>query len=273
MNNIKYTIFTPAYNRAKTLMRCYKSLLAQNVEEIEWIVIDDGSSDNTASVMYDIINEKKIRVIYEYQENAGKQAAWNKSIHLARGEYFICLDSDDALCENAMDIISRNIINIDDDDNIIGLRCLARRSDTGRDDSTYRINNDMVSNWFFEFASGASGEKIDVLKTRFLFDYLYPVEPGVKFIPEVWFYSTLSKRYNFLYLNDFIREFYDDSVHNRLSLSSLRKHAMGHKIARGAMLKNIPFICFVKNPIGFMKTIVRYAQVSFLCYWDNKNGK
>lgn len=57
--NIKFTIFTPTYNRAKFLSRCYQSIVNQNVSSLEWIIIDDGSTDNTAELVRDFISEKK----------------------------------------------------------------------------------------------------------------------------------------------------------------------------------------------------------------------
>lgn len=57
--NIKFTIFTPTYNRANFLSRCYQSIVNQNVSSLEWIIIDDGSTDNTAELIRDFISEKK----------------------------------------------------------------------------------------------------------------------------------------------------------------------------------------------------------------------
>ncbi|HCA4946017.1 TPA: glycosyltransferase family 2 protein, partial [Acinetobacter baumannii] len=86
--SIELTIFTPSYNRAHTLHRVYESLQVQTLQNFEWIIIDDGSIDNTEDVVKDIINKSKFPIIYIKQENSGKQAAWNKAVSLAKGEYF-----------------------------------------------------------------------------------------------------------------------------------------------------------------------------------------
>lgn len=263
--SVLFTIFTPSFNRKDTLSRCYNSIIAQGIgsDEIEWLIIDDGSTDGTSELISNFRCEKLIDIVYFYRNNAGKQAAWNFAVNHARGKYFIGLDSDDALFPQSLILLKEKLKLIENEHSIIGLRCSAINNETGQLTSKFGSSDDIISSWFKEFASRNVGEKIDVFKTYALTQYLYPISPEVKFIPEVWFYSTISKHYDFLYVNNIVRVFYDESEVNRLSKSSIKNNARGHFIARKSMLRNIPFIYFVKNPIGFLKTILRLLQVSF----------
>ena len=82
------TVFTPAYNRASTLERLYVSLTKQTCFDFEWIIVDDGSTDNTSSIVNSFLQEDRFNVSYYFQNNSGKHIAHNKAVELAKGEYF-----------------------------------------------------------------------------------------------------------------------------------------------------------------------------------------
>ncbi|WP_206619358.1 glycosyltransferase family A protein, partial [Aeromonas caviae] len=259
---VKYTVFTPAYNRAHTLERCYKSIVEQHEGSLEWLVIDDGSTDNTRPMIDSFINDAKIKIRYIYQENAGKQAAWNRAVQEAHGEFFICLDSDDALVPGSLKKILDITLKTKVDEKILGVRAVAIDFCRGVADSEFSVHMcGGVASWFDEFASRMFGERMDILKTSEIKKYPYPIELGIKFIPEIWFYAvTASDGYKFIYTDEPVSHFYNDHNHMRLSRSSLKMHAKGHLISRGAMLRYIPMAVFLKNPIALLKTIIRFLQ-------------
>ncbi|MGP2544070.1 glycosyltransferase family A protein [Yersinia sp. 2541 StPb PI] len=256
---VTVTIFTPTFNRAKVLKRCYLSILEQNRNDIEWLIIDDGSIDNTMDVVNNFQNENRIKIRYIYQDNSGKQAAWNKAVENASGEYFIGLDSDDALISGSISKLL-SITKVLDDKDIIGIRALSVSSETMKPNNYYLSNEDKKSSWLDEFRSGIRGERIDLFKTEYLQKYYYPVKPGINFIPEIWFYSTISKEYSFFYSSIPVRIFFDDEKTNRLSQSSIKKHAIGHYISRKALLGNTPKVVWLYRPLDFIKTIIRINQ-------------
>ena len=96
------TVFTPAYNRAHLLSRLYESLKLQTFKDFEWIVVDDGSIDNTKEVMAKLLEEGAIKLRFFSQENGGKHMATNKGVAEAYGELFFNVDSDDFLTPNAL---------------------------------------------------------------------------------------------------------------------------------------------------------------------------
>ncbi len=102
---MEVTIFTPAYNRGDTLSRLYESLKKQSNKNFQWIVVDDGSVDNTRELIENWKKENILNIIYVYQENSGKVRAINRGVELAEGEFFFIVDSDDYITEDAVETI------------------------------------------------------------------------------------------------------------------------------------------------------------------------
>lgn len=102
----KLTIITPTYNRADCLKNCWASLCAQTAQDFQWLIVDDGSTDDTASVVKAFqTHENDFQIDYRYKPNGGKHTALNASHPYIRGEYVVILDSDDALTPNAVETI------------------------------------------------------------------------------------------------------------------------------------------------------------------------
>lgn len=121
------TIFTPTYNRAHLLPRLYDSICKQDCMDFEWLVIDDGSTDNTGELFDEWTRmEHPFPLIYKKVRNGGKQRAINEALDMARGEFFFIVDSDDALAFNAISFIKHAFSTLPKDDKsfigISGLR-------------------------------------------------------------------------------------------------------------------------------------------------------
>ena len=97
------TVFTPAYNRAHTIGRTYKSLCNQTCKNFDWLIIDDGSTDNTKDIVNNWIqNDNGFNITYVYKENGGLHTGYNKAIELMNTELCMCIDSDDWMPEDAI---------------------------------------------------------------------------------------------------------------------------------------------------------------------------
>lgn len=105
MKSYKYTftVFTPTYNRWHTLHRVYYSLSSQTFKDFEWLIVDDGSTDDTKNLVQNWQKKSKFTIRYYYQPNLGKTAALNRGVKLALGKLFLILDSDDGCIPKALE--------------------------------------------------------------------------------------------------------------------------------------------------------------------------
>src|SRR4051812_28952818 len=101
----KLTVFTPTYNRAYCLGNCYKSLVRQTCQDFIWLIIDDGSTDDTKELIEAWKKENKIEIKYVWQENRGMHGAHNTAYELIETELNVCIDSDDYMPDQAVEHI------------------------------------------------------------------------------------------------------------------------------------------------------------------------
>lgn len=99
------TVFTPTYNRAHLLGRVYESLCQQTCQNFEWLVIDDGSTDNTREIIAQYIAEQRIAIRYVWKENGGLYTGYNTAYANITSPLNVCIDSDDFMPENAVELI------------------------------------------------------------------------------------------------------------------------------------------------------------------------
>ena len=116
------SVVIPCFNYGKYLQRAVKSVMSQGIKDIELIIIDDGSTDNTQNIARQLIDEYSLYEIkYFFQLNAGASAAKNKGISLSNGEFIILLDADDSLADGALKKINEFIGSPENDvDALIG---------------------------------------------------------------------------------------------------------------------------------------------------------
>ena len=100
------TVFTPTYNRAYILNQCYESLVRQSCKDFIWLIIDDGSTDNTKELVEDWMkNDNGFEIRYHYKKNGGMHTGHNVAYELIDTELNVCIDSDDFMPDNAVELI------------------------------------------------------------------------------------------------------------------------------------------------------------------------
>ena len=117
---MKLSILTATYNRAEYLQKLYdsiKSNLKYNLN-CEWIIVDDGSSDDTKKYVKKFIDENIVSIIYYYQKNNGKMSAINEAVKLATGNLIVDCDSDDFFLPDAFEKIEKNAYKLLDNENL-----------------------------------------------------------------------------------------------------------------------------------------------------------
>ncbi len=108
MHKFKFTIFTPTYNRAYMLENLYNNLKEQTFKDFEWLIVDDGSTDNTKELVNTFIDEKLININYIIKQNGGKHTAMNLGSEYSQGELFFVVDSDDGLVKDALEKMNKS---------------------------------------------------------------------------------------------------------------------------------------------------------------------
>ena len=145
----QFAVFTPTYNRSHTLHRVYESLVAQTYSEFEWLVIDDGSTDDTRSCIeaWQTIAPFKIR--YIYQSPQGKHAAYHRAAIEFKGEFLICLDSDDLCLPYALERMSAqwDEISVSDQSRYSGIDCHCIDDQEGHKIGTDYPSDGFMSNY------------------------------------------------------------------------------------------------------------------------------
>lgn len=104
---MRITVFTPTYNRGYIIERLYRSLVNQSYKSFEWLIVDDGSIDDTEKLVQSFIMEERIRILYYKVKNGGKQRAINYALDKANGDLFLTIDSDDYLVSDALSKIDQ----------------------------------------------------------------------------------------------------------------------------------------------------------------------
>ena len=194
----RLTVFTPTYNRKGNLKKLYESLLRQTVSDFIWIIVDDGSTDGTEDLVRQWISESKIVIQYHFQDNSGKMIAHNKGVLLSTTELFVCVDSDDYLTDNAVELILKYYECIATDDSLCGI--VAYKS-ISKNQFPRRIESSTLSNLYH---CGFRGETTLVFKTDVLRHYLFPVIEGEKFITEGYVYDQIDDTYKYLVLREIL---------------------------------------------------------------------
>lgn len=184
---MKISIFTPTYNRAYILHKLYVSLKNQNSKDFEWLIVDDGSSDNTEELVNSWISENNhFPIRYYKKENGGKCSAINHGLDLADGELFIVIDSDDTLTPDAVQKVLELEATIKDRSTYCGV---AFNLGTAADVTPNKIfNNEFKDGTLLERYSEFDGERAFAFYTEIHKKYKYPVFDNEKFMTEavVW---------------------------------------------------------------------------------------
>ncbi|MDU2200092.1 MAG: glycosyltransferase family A protein [Terrisporobacter sp.] len=252
------TVFTPTYNRAYILQRCYESLVRQTSKDFIWLIIDDGSTDNTKSLVDQWIKEKnEFEIKYVYKENGGMHTGHNKAYELIDTELNVCIDSDDFMPDNSVELIVdfwskygsnrySGIVSLDNDDkgNIIGTKLPNKKSIKLCD--------------FYDM--GGKGDKNLIYRTDIMKKYPpYPEFQGEKFVPLDYKYLLADQEYDLLILNEptCTVEYMEDG-------SSRNMFRQYYKNPRGFSFMRKVHMIYDKKFINKFKSCIHYVSGSLI---------
>ena len=193
------SIITPTYNRANMLKDLYESII-KNLElnkdkklYVEWLVMDDGSTDNTEELILDMVKENKLKIKYHKQKNSGKMSAINSIIQYAEGDLIVECDSDDKFSSNAFtDIIDAYEQNKDRKD-LYGLCFL--KYDLNEKNIGNNFKKEETTMFDLYFKEEEYGEKSIVFFANVRKKYQYKIEKNEKFSTEARMYHEMDLKY------------------------------------------------------------------------------
>ncbi len=244
------TIFTPTYNRAYRLQTLYESLKGQTCKDFEWIVVDDGSTDDTQSLFEQWTKESSFTIKYYKQANGGKHRALNKGVSLAEGELFFVVDSDDYISNDAVYKIIDSWRGVKD--KTIGGLCFRK----------INISNNMIigkpqprqtmlsKTYELEYKYGMFGDKAFIYLTSILREFPFPVFKNEKFVPEGLVYNRIDMHYSLLCIDEGI--YYCEYLTDGLSANfkkQLKKNPRGFLLyyKEKMSLPCLPHIVWIKS--------------------------
>lgn len=212
------TVLTPTYNRASLLINLYQSLIKQDFDDFEWVIVDDGSIDATTDIVDQFIQERQIVIIYIKQANGGKHRALNRGVKEAKGELVLIVDSDDSLPINSLSIIYSHYLDIKDNSSIGGVCGLMAHHDgtvIGERKISFSMN---LSSIEMRYKYGFVGDVCEVFKTDVLREFPFPEIENEKFCPEALVWNRIATKYKLHYFNEVIyyRDYLDDGLTSKI---------------------------------------------------------
>lgn len=199
---MKISVLTPTYNREQLLGKLYKSLI-RNMNygvDIEWLIMDDGSTDNTKNEIKKYVSENKIEIKYFYQDNQGKMSAINNLVKNANGDLIIECDSDDYFTDDAFKIIKEEYNKNKNDDLKAYAMCFLKYNQNGNNMGKM-MKKERTTMFDLYFKEEENGEKALVFYTKIRKKYSYKLENNEKFVTEARMYHEMDLSYNIICIN------------------------------------------------------------------------
>lgn len=288
------TIFTPTYNRAYCLKNCYESLLCQTSNDFVWLIIDDGSTDNTREIVNSWIKENKIEIRYYWQENQGMHGAHNTAYEFIDTELNVCIDSDDHMPNHAVEKIVSFWKEFGNDkvSGMIGL-------DSYNDDKIIgtKLPSNLTTSTLFDlyYKHDVTGDKKLVYRSDLTRKYPYPIFQNERYVGLAYKYYMLDKEYELLLFNEILccveylpdgssLNMFNQYRKNPRGFAFYRKELMQlpfarrsfkfrqaiHYVSSSIMIKNWWFL--IESPLKSLTFLAIPFGLLLYCYIQQKQG-
>lgn len=199
------TVFTPTYNRAYTLHKCYESLRRQTCKDFIWMVVDDGSTDETAALIKEWQSaDNGFEIRYFHKENGGMHSAHNLAYENIKTELNTCIDSDDYMPDDAVAKIKNFWMSSEKDDSVSGFLALDAYEDGSIIGTAFPENLACATYYEYYYKAGVKGDKKFILRSELTKLYPYPVFEDEKYLNLATNYCMLDLDYKLLNLNEVV---------------------------------------------------------------------
>ena len=256
----KITIITPTFNREHTLNRCYESLCGQSNKDFLWLVVDDGSKDNTENLIKKFQKENNIEIEYIKKENGGKASALNLALDIINTKYCVCLDSDEYFSNDAIEIALKYLGEIENKQDICGIIAL-RSDENGNVLGEKQIPKSVDDIRFIDINDKYNivSEVICFYKTKIVRKFRFPKFEAEKFVSPAYIQYEITKDYKFKVFREsiiFCKYLEDGLTKNKRNV--IKKNPKGYLAVKKQSYK------YSKNWIKIIKHGIMYGAVSIL---------
>lgn len=195
------TVFTATYNRSNTLLRLYDSLCRQTNKKFEWLIVDDGSTDNTTELFENVFKTDEFAVRYYKKENGGKHSAINYGMPFVEGKWVFLVDSDDFLMDDAIENCLKYLETIEQYDDFCGVvfnRIYPNGNIIGTLNQYQILDTDFLS---YRTKYKIRGDRAEVVRASVLLEFPFPMFVGEFFCPEGIVWNRIAQKYKVRYVN------------------------------------------------------------------------
>lgn len=279
---IDVTIFTPSYNRAGYLKRLHDSLVCQSILPREWIIVDDGSTDETRLLVERLTATSPFPVFYYYQQNSGKHIAMNKGAEMAEGTLFFVVDSDDYIHSKTVELLInqwKNIQNLPPEkkNKLIGIAGNIEYENgdiVGGKPSYDTVDTDLLT---YRYKLQVRGDKAEAYLLQFVRENPFPKIEGESFCPEALiFYRLAHKGYQLRFVNEsiYICQYLEGGL-TRNGLNTIKRGPVGTLLNTAAIAnyKEVPWTVRIKHAILFWRFSFWAKKCSFEEIFQMLNNK
>lgn len=264
---ISITIFTPSYNRAHLLPRVYESLCKLDLhdppfvwkleEAFEWLIVDDGSTDNTEEVVNGFIQEGKISIRYIRKTNGGKHTAINLGAKEAKGELFLILDSDDSLPKNAIADVAKNWMRLSDSQkkSYAGICGYMAHHDGTVIGTPIVEGGTVASSLDMRYKLHVVGDMMEVWRTDVMREFPFPEIPNERFCPEALVWNRIANKYPLYIIPDVIyyRDYLDGGLTDNIVKIRMKSPVASMMTYAELNGYDVPFVQKVKAAINYWR--------------------
>lgn len=223
---MKLTILTPTYNRGGgELSQLYDSLKNQTCKDFEWVIVDDGSKDNTHEVVKAWLSDSDFPIRYFFKENGGKHTALNYAVKIIESELTFIVDSDDTLTADAVETVLRYHRRYEDEKNICGYAFLRAYPD-GNVNGKEFVPNERVASYTEARVNSddTMADKAEVFKTACLKEFPFPEYQGERFLGEDIVWVRMARKYMMVHINKaiYIGNYQNDGLTKNRRLNNIK---------------------------------------------------
>lgn len=257
----KVTIITPTFNRADKLPRLYESLVNQTFKDFVWLVMDDGSTDNTRETIERFKQEGKIEIIYHWHENAHKVITMFRAFDLVKTDYQFRVDSDDTIPPDSIEILYNHMLEIKDDPSFCAVIGRLQYDDGNISGTDFPQNPLDTTAFLMKNKYKVQGVHAGMQKNAAVRSLGLNMEQylGKGYLPDFWNY-VLDSKFKTRFVNDVVYTYHFDDADNSSNTNARKqiKYAFGLMEAHLAFVLSYDAMYFATQPIPILKQLFKY---------------